>query len=538
MKQQNKQRYLIRYLTIFAILISIVIVKTSCTKLDVGYQPNQVHPPNFVEQFFTTKTTPTPAVANLIQKLKDENERTGFVNNLPKNCGLPIWEKVVIKKQHNHNEDNSLYSPASHGPSASFLTEDSTEVDVIPLTITDSALSSVIIVKDENGTISTDCITTNGDLYNLVNGSNTTAATEQLNLFFYMENETFGTTQFYHIPTNLFPQITHTGSDGMKIITVSSDSSANDDPSSFRFCKKYIIYCTECWQFPCSQGNSIEVEVCTTIIVPPGGGGTGTGGTGTGGTGGGGTGTGTGGSGGNTGCNDPFYSFGPCGPNNPPPPPPPPPHNPCDSLNKYATTNSMQLLVAELKNQIPTRRENLYIFNDLTNSNSPLTYVQGQENQFGVYPADEAPFVGCYGWIHNHFADADSAGLIFSAGDLNIFAEQIVRDSTFFQVNSKRFMIGVVADSGSNYILMIENLAQFRQWATTLFSNENMIEVAFNGQQMSTQFLPISKAESEKRFLKVIGGTGLKLFRGNSTGSSWMPIKLNSSGTVVENPCL
>src|SRR5690606_30339361 len=98
-------------------------------------------------------------------------------------------------------------------------------------------------------------------------------------------------------------------------------------------------------------------------------------------------------------------------------------------------------------------------------------------NQFSVYPPNENVFQGCWGWFHNHFADADSAGLIFSAGDLNILAEQIIRDSAFFQVDYKRFMIGVVADSSTQYILMVEDLTQFATWATTYYNNEYLINV-------------------------------------------------------------
>lgn len=325
MKQQNKQRYFIRYLSIFAILISIVLLKTSCTKLDVNYQPNQVHPSNFVEQFFATKTTPTPVVANLIQKLKDENQRTGFVNNLPKNCGLPIWEKVVFKKSSNHNDDASLYSPAKHGPSAN-LTEDSTEVDVIPLSITDSALSSLLVVKDDNGTITTNCITTNDDLYNNLHNSAIDSISKVNNLlwFMFMENQTFGTNIFYHIPATILNNGAIIDAQGNRIIQgiQTQTNTGNFGEICWTFCCG-ICYGNDPY---CPNGG------CTTICFDinddpwPGPGSGGGGGTGTGGPGGPGPGgTGPGGTGGGPcgtctppppppNCNDPFYSFGPCGP--------------------------------------------------------------------------------------------------------------------------------------------------------------------------------------------------------------------------------
>jgi hypothetical protein len=164
-------------------------------------------------------------------------------------------------------------------------------------------------------------------------------------------------------------------------------------------------------------------------------------------------------------------------------------------------------------------------------ANNPISNMQGDLNDFRVYPPTETQFIGCWGWFHNHFADADSAGLIFSSGDLNILAEQVVRDSSFFKVNYKRFMIGVVADSNSYYILMVE-------WATVLYFNETMIDALYTAKKMTQKSLPIPKGEAESRFLTIIAGSGLKLFRGNSNGTSWNPIKLSNTGTVIENPCL
>jgi hypothetical protein len=193
----------------------------------------------------------------------------------------------------------------------------------------------------------------------------------------------------------------------------------------------------------------------------------------------------------------------------------------------------------ELKNQVPTRHENMYIFNDLFLPTSPVTEVLGAENVFSVYPPNESSFVGSSGWFHNHFADADSASLIFSAGDLNILADQIVRDSATFQLNYKKFMIGCVADSNANYILMVDDLAKFKTWAMNpLRSNELLVELQFNAMGLNQAQLPLSKAETEKRFLKVIKDAGLKLFRGNANFTVWTPIKLNASETnVVEIGC-
>ena len=195
------------------------------------------------------------------------------------------------------------------------------------------------------------------------------------------------------------------------------------------------------------------------------------------------------------------------------------------------------MLFQALKDEVPSRKENLFIFNNLLEPNSPITLVQGADNVFGVYPAVDTVFKNRWGWMHNHFADEDSASLIFSAGDLNILADQIIRDSASFHLDYKRFMIGVVADSNTQYVLMVDDLNKFATWANT-FSNEYLISVSYGAEKLSQASLPLSVAETEKRFLKVIQNAGLKLFRGSSDFTTWTPLSLIRNGaTVAAIPC-
>lgn len=216
-----------------------------------------------------------------------------------------------------------------------------------------------------------------------------------------------------------------------------------------------------------------------------------------------------------------------------------PTYNPCDTLNKYSQGNDFLLMFQALRNEVPSRKENIYIFHNTlipSSATNAIHLVNGHDNEFSVYPTNESQFQGSWGWFHNHFADADSAGLIFSAGDINIFAEQIVRDSAFFQVDYKKFMIGIVGDSNTQYILMVDNIAQFKTWASTLFQNEAAIAAGFYAEGLSQAFLPLSVAETEKRFLKTIQNAGLKLFRGSNDFTTWSPITLNRAGTAVYVP--
>jgi hypothetical protein len=209
--------------------------------------------------------------------------------------------------------------------------------------------------------------------------------------------------------------------------------------------------------------------------------------------------------------------------------------NPCDTVNKYAQGADFQAMFNNLKTEVPTRKENMYIFNNTlipSSASNPIHYITGFDDKFEVYPQNELQFKNSWGWFHNHFSDADSASYIFSAGDINVLADQIIRDSTYFKVDYKHFMIGVVADSNTQYIMMVEDLDKFAVWLN-LYNNEQIIGSAFKGNQLTQSYLPLTIAETEKRFLKIIQNAGLRVMRGSNDFKNWTGIKLDATGTNV-----
>ena len=184
--------------------ILMLSVFYSCTKIDV----QKKDPKNsiLIEDFFKVNKPVSQAVADIILKLKLENERTNFVNNLPKECGTPVWDKLLI-------QNSSSF--ASRG-------SDSLNDIIIPLSINNTCLSSILIFHDSISGNQVDCFTTNTYLYNETHATSvdTSKAMNDLLLFFYMESNTYGTTEFYHIPTNLFSYSHQLGTDGKKIITI------------------------------------------------------------------------------------------------------------------------------------------------------------------------------------------------------------------------------------------------------------------------------------------------------------------------------
>ncbi|MEI9956579.1 MAG: hypothetical protein WDM90_09830 [Ferruginibacter sp.] len=200
------------------------LMQQSCKKMDTSNFA--LHDKNFAENFFKTKTPLAPQVAAIIAKLKAANERTGFVNKLPKDCGLPVWEKLLFTKTPVFTDKIK-----THGPSADAdVTDgDSSLSAIIPLSQNNENLSSVLLVNETEGNLVTNCYTTNGYLYNICqNITDTATAQQMLTLFMYMENRVYGTTTFYHIPARFFTKDTILDNDGNKTIII-KDVPSNPD---------------------------------------------------------------------------------------------------------------------------------------------------------------------------------------------------------------------------------------------------------------------------------------------------------------------
>ncbi len=97
----------------------------------------------------------------------------------------------------------------------------------------------------------------------------------------------------------------------------------------------------------------------------------------------------------------------------------------------------------------------------------------------------------------------------------------------------------VVTAKGTQYLLKIADMEKFKRFADYfLAGNFNDFKNTYN------DWLKIQPGNSsgvnERRFLVYInsaGGSGLKLFRGNSSFSKWEPLGLDEDGNVIIEPC-
>jgi hypothetical protein len=188
--------------SIFNCLLLLIIYSflfQSCSK----HIDKTIEVPLRANAFFNIKG-PLSDNANVIYKqLKAYNEKSHFVEKLPKNAGVPIWEKIIKTSK---KQKTAILAAEGKMVNATGNSE-SAETLIIPLTNDDKYLSSVMIGTVFNdSTIAFNCIT-NKRLYNKVMDSTVPASVSQklVGLFMLMDNSCFNTTVFKHIPGKLFP---------------------------------------------------------------------------------------------------------------------------------------------------------------------------------------------------------------------------------------------------------------------------------------------------------------------------------------------
>jgi hypothetical protein len=101
--------------------------------------------------------------------LKIENKKSGFLQKLSDQKGLPIWDKVLISSTNNPTSKNSANESAI----------------AIPLTVNNRNLSSLLFVSISNNEVTSIKTVTNQEAFDYIyNPSNPKAKREQLTMNF------------------------------------------------------------------------------------------------------------------------------------------------------------------------------------------------------------------------------------------------------------------------------------------------------------------------------------------------------------------
>jgi len=547
-KKHPPVKRLFRLLITLLSFLLLLFELQSCKKMDIDTYSNS-HDKKFIERFFTPKNTNNEKVNRIIRILKLENERTGFVGRLPNNCGFPVWEKFLLQKQHfaSKNAEDSL-----------------SELIILPLTVNNENLSAIIIASgSENGGYIITCNTTNDQLYELCNYVNQDhiEAERMLGVFMFMENHTFETTSFFQIPKDFFPSVRadtlNNGTRAIEIAPATPDSV--QDPSGFVGLACWIAQGPNCncadpsncdWHSGCP---SCSIMICEPVIGPgtsgpgyPGGSGnppTPPGGPGPGGSGGGGGGGGNNPPGGG-GCTNNFerawYSYiimpeNPCGPV-PPPTEPDVILDPCSQALLLQSNVPFRNMLQNLKNHCNNTTDETeygFIYDYTTFNNAPSIALDPVTGVTGEKEINFKTNALLDGFAHNHYTNSLS---IFSPKDIwslcNVFNDEFIR-------SNGSFTISLVTASGTQYLLMIENLTKFTTFAASFNSADYKgFEIMYN----TLYHIRESKTNNENEigFLRFLNEnkSGLKLFRGNSSFTEWTPLNLNGNNIVITASCI
>lgn len=84
-------------LLLIAIPIGIIAYFSCRRAPDVSFEQN------FEQRFFTVPGNTHPLVKALVEKIKQQNQRFGFVNDLVKRAGFPFWNKSAITNSQQNN---------------------------------------------------------------------------------------------------------------------------------------------------------------------------------------------------------------------------------------------------------------------------------------------------------------------------------------------------------------------------------------------------------------------------------------------------
>lgn len=208
-------------------------------------------------------------------------------------------------------------------------------------------------------------------------------------------------------------------------------------------------------------------------------------------------------------------------------------HNPCDSVNKLAANAVFKSKLDSLKSKTTGNREYHYYYRNTTSNTLDATSGFGNLNELNVNY--DLPSFKVDGVMHNHFFQEGKSLSIFSGDDIY----ELIHYYTANRISDPyTFSYVVATQDGTQYMLKIDNLDFFDKF-TDFYSDRNN----WNIMQQLNPILPDRTghnfvAQNELNFLRILqlSKSGLKLFKANSTSTSWNPIK-HSNFQVVADPC-
>ncbi len=447
----------LKILKLFILFLSLTNCKKNFHDYNEDYEV-------LLNAFFEVKSNLKTENLEILNKIKAYNTQTEFVSKIPKNSGIPIWNKLI-------KTTNSL-NRFSNNQENTYL---------VPLTNDNISLSSIMIFKEKNDNLELKKMFTNqsflADVMNSQIGK--LDKQKQLNLFMFVDYLTFGNKIFKSIPKSLtdisFPQtIRNTTNIYIDTVLVKKNNSTSfaiencwSINVNVQVCGSESICGGNCdWNSPsgcswvCCYSETQTLEVCSSTEIVTGGLTLPSFQMGSGGGGGG------GGSSQLNQCNAAWYrkdgppcEFNGLDPNDND-------NIDCDPFittlrnntaftSRFATLNTADIL------DLPF--EHGHFVNDLaTNS---FTNEQGSIGDPNIlWNLNFGQKI--MGMLHSHYGSLNS---MFSPGDIFAMSQMYVYG---YVSDTTNFFFGLTSRNGDPYLIKVANTQKFRKFAEKVIKNE------------------------------------------------------------------
>ncbi|MGB4775122.1 MAG: hypothetical protein WBP45_08120, partial [Daejeonella sp.] len=211
---------------------------------------------------------------------------------------------------------------------------------------------------------------------------------------------------------------------------------------------------------------------------------------------------------------------------------PPLEEDPCSQAAKLANNTSFKSKMTDLKSKTGLPNEVGYL---MRVKPSGLIVYEPVAGLSGAGFIDLNPATPIDGYIHTHYT-----GLlpIFSLSDVRAIYNLAMNGKT---VNPETFTAGVVTAQGTAYLMKIDNLLTFAQFANENLTSDvkfNSLEQYYNNWYNSYKYIYLKDeiTAHELALLKSLENSGIITFKGNTNFNNWNAIK-EENNTIINSNC-
>ena len=169
----------------------------------------------------------------------------------------------------------------------------------------------------------------------------------------------------------------------------------------------------------------------------------------------------------------------------------------------------------------------------LFDGNNAPTYLEGADNEAEIQLNVQGQIDG---YIHSHFNNGENFP-VFSPGDVLSLWELMQGNNIR---KSEDFFMGMVSFTGDNFLLKINDEAKFEAYGMSYLSNLTIYqgyEGIYKSTYLSEDITKSTVDAGEIALLQFINGSGLKLYKSNSSMSKWQPRTMGKTGFPTKGNC-